>query len=86
MLTQTAAPSFDETRLRVRIWLAFFAVYVLWGSTYLSIRIAVSLVPPLFAAASGSRSPAWRSISGVDYGASQRRRGSNGGTCRSSAR
>jgi len=50
VLTQTAAPSRDETRLRVRIWLAFFAVYVLWGSTYLSIRIAVSLVPPLFAA------------------------------------
>jgi drug/metabolite transporter (DMT)-like permease len=29
---------------------AFFAVYVVWGSTYLAIRIAVETVPPLFAA------------------------------------
>jgi drug/metabolite transporter (DMT)-like permease len=31
--------------------LAFFAIYVLWGSTYLAIRIAVESVPPFFAAA-----------------------------------
>src|SRR5215470_11885332 len=29
---------------------AFFAVYVVWGSTYLAIRIAVETVPPMFAA------------------------------------
>ncbi|HEY0759446.1 MAG TPA: EamA family transporter [Acidisarcina sp.] len=30
--------------------LAFFAIYVIWGSTFLFIRIAVLLVPPWFAA------------------------------------
>jgi drug/metabolite transporter (DMT)-like permease len=34
----------------VRVLLAFAAIYILWGSTYLAIRIAVQLVPPLFAA------------------------------------
>lgn len=29
---------------------AFFAIYVVWGSTYLAIRIAVETVPPMFAA------------------------------------
>jgi drug/metabolite transporter (DMT)-like permease len=36
---------------RVRIVLAFAAIYILWGSTYLAIRVAVETVPPLFAAA-----------------------------------
>jgi drug/metabolite transporter (DMT)-like permease len=35
---------------RLRLGLAFFAIYVLWGSTYLAIRIVVETVPPLFAA------------------------------------
>src|ERR1700761_3498804 len=30
--------------------LAFLAIYILWGSTFLAIRIAVQQVPPLFAA------------------------------------
>ena len=34
----------------VRYFLAFFAIYVLWGTTFLAIRIAVQEVPPLFAA------------------------------------
>jgi drug/metabolite transporter (DMT)-like permease len=33
-----------------RVILAFAAIYVLWGSTYLAIRIAVQQVPPFFAA------------------------------------
>src|SRR5262249_44144149 len=36
--------------LDFRVWLAFFAVYVLWGSTYLAIRVVVAVVPPLFVA------------------------------------
>ena len=35
---------------RARLVLAFFAIYVIWGSTYLAIRVAVETVPPLFAA------------------------------------
>ena len=39
-----------KNTLDVRVILAFAAIYVLWGSTYLAIRIAVQQVPPLFAA------------------------------------
>ena len=42
----SAAPkAFD-----IRVLLAFFAIYVLWGTTFLAIRVAVQEVPPLFAA------------------------------------
>ena len=34
-------------RLDVRLVAAFFAVYVIWGSTYLAIRVAVETIPPL---------------------------------------
>jgi len=37
-------------RARVLTVLAFTAIYLIWGSTYLAIRIAVATVPPLFAA------------------------------------
>ncbi len=40
-----AARPFD-----MRTVLAFFAIYVLWGTSFLAIRIAVQEVPPLFAA------------------------------------
>ena len=33
----------------VRVVLAFAAIYVLWGGTFLAIRVAVLEVPPLFA-------------------------------------
>src|ERR1700684_3129179 len=36
--------------LNMRVLLAFFAIYVLWGTSFLAIRIAVLEVPPLFAA------------------------------------
>ncbi len=36
--------------VRLQVFLAFFAIYILWGSTYLAIRIVVETVPPLFAA------------------------------------
>jgi drug/metabolite transporter (DMT)-like permease len=41
----TASRVFD-----IRVLLAFFAIYVLWGTSFLAIRIAVQEVPPLFAA------------------------------------
>lgn len=34
----------------LRVFLAFLAIYVLWGTTFLAIRIAVLEMPPLFAA------------------------------------
>jgi len=36
---------------RVKIVLAFAAVYVLWGSTYLGIRLAIETLPPFLMAA-----------------------------------
>jgi drug/metabolite transporter (DMT)-like permease len=34
----------------IRLFLSFFAIYILWGTTFLAIRIAVEELPPLFAA------------------------------------
>ena len=39
-----------STGLDLRVVLAFLAIYILWGTTFLAIRIAVREVPPLFAA------------------------------------
>jgi drug/metabolite transporter (DMT)-like permease len=36
--------------LSPKAWLALLAVYIIWGSTYLAIRVAVRTVPPLLAA------------------------------------
>ncbi|MFZ0502029.1 MAG: EamA family transporter [Steroidobacteraceae bacterium] len=36
-------------RLDARVALAFAAIYVLWGGTFLAIRLAVLVLPPLFA-------------------------------------
>lgn len=32
--------------MKVRIWLALFSVYLIWGSTYLAIRFAIQSMPP----------------------------------------
>lgn len=45
-----ASPVTVPAASKVNIFLAFFAIYVLWGSTFLAIRIAVLEVPPFFAA------------------------------------
>ncbi|MFN7975084.1 MAG: EamA family transporter [Acidobacteriota bacterium] len=37
---------------RIRVVLAFLAIYVIWGSTYLAIRVGVASVPPYAFAAS----------------------------------
>ena len=34
------------------VWAALLVVYVVWGSTYLGIKIAVETIPPLLAAGS----------------------------------
>src|ERR1700692_4723336 len=36
--------------LAIKLALAFVAIYVIWGSTYLAIRYAVEAIPPLVAA------------------------------------
>ncbi|MBV9677621.1 MAG: EamA family transporter, partial [Acidobacteriaceae bacterium] len=39
-----------ESRTSLLTFLAFLTIYVVWGSTFVAIRIAVQQVPPLFAA------------------------------------
>src|ERR1700739_2669155 len=40
----------ESDSFRILLVLSFFAIYVLWGTTFLAIRIAVEELPPLFAA------------------------------------
>jgi len=47
--TSVLQPSSTSTST-LRVIAAFFAIYFLWGTTFLAIRIAVHEVPPLFAA------------------------------------
>jgi drug/metabolite transporter (DMT)-like permease len=50
MAALTVTPEKQKSQFDLRVFLAFAAIYVVWGSTYLAIRIAVQQVPPLFAA------------------------------------
>ena len=43
------APGHDRG-LAIKLALAFVAIYVIWGSTYLAIRYAVETIPPLVTA------------------------------------
>ena len=38
------------SRARVRLWVALWVVYLVWGSTYLGIKVAVRTLPPLLTA------------------------------------
>src|SRR5260370_6890750 len=43
-------PASRTRSMRVQVALAFFAIYIIWGSTYLAIRYAVETIPPLYTA------------------------------------
>jgi drug/metabolite transporter (DMT)-like permease len=47
-VTDVDAPAAGS--FKTRMVMAFFAIYFLWGTTFLAIRIAVEELPPLFAA------------------------------------
>lgn len=50
-IAQAAGRAYAATAShRVRTALAFFAIYLIWGSTYLAIRYAVETIPPLYTA------------------------------------
>jgi len=49
-MVSTALMDKGHQSYRARMLLSFFAIYVLWGTTFLAIRIAVEELPPLFAA------------------------------------
>ncbi|CAL1240487.1 EamA family transporter [Candidatus Methylocalor cossyra] len=55
--------------MKVKVWIALLAVYLVWGSTYLVIRFTVETLPPFLAAglrflASGVILLAWRRAAG----------------------
>src|ERR1700734_1657417 len=50
MTSTTVTSTGTQKRFDLKVILAFFAIYVIWGSTFLAIRTAVLLVPPWFAA------------------------------------
>ena len=37
--------------MKSKIWLALLALYIVWGSTYLGIKVAIETIPPFFHAA-----------------------------------
>ncbi len=54
MMTSEVRPPATKTStaaLHLPTLVAFFIIYIVWGSTFFAIRIAVASVPPLFAAA-----------------------------------
>jgi drug/metabolite transporter (DMT)-like permease len=51
IVSQSATPSIRRARGEsIKLALAFAAIYLVWGSTYLAIRYAVETIPPLVAA------------------------------------
>ena len=45
-----ASPEAPAGASSLRIWTALWIVYIVWGSTYLAIRVVVETIPPLLAA------------------------------------
>jgi drug/metabolite transporter (DMT)-like permease len=61
---------------RILLLSAFVAIYVIWGSTYLAIRVAVETLPPFLMAAcrflvAGSLLMVWLRIAGAPWPAAQ---------------
>lgn len=55
--------------MKLKIWAALLAVYIVWGSTYLAIRFAVETIPPFLMAGTRFILPGailylWRRLSG----------------------
>ena len=46
----TKAELAADRSFKLRMVMAFFAIYFVWGTTFLAIRVAVEEMPPLFAA------------------------------------
>jgi drug/metabolite transporter (DMT)-like permease len=55
--------------MKVRVWIALIAVYIVWGSTYLAIKLTIETIPPYISAGirflvSGLILYTWRRLSG----------------------
>ena len=51
MSRSSRAPQATSTALSARAWAALGTVYLVWGSTYLAIRVAIETLPPFLMAA-----------------------------------
>src|SRR3954465_14662477 len=49
-MARSAASSVNSPPQVMRVWLAVGAIYLIWGSTYLAIRVMVETVPPALGA------------------------------------
>src|SRR5258708_21117776 len=49
-LEAAATSAIKHPANRLSVIAAFFSIYVIWGSTYLAIRYAVTAIPPLYTA------------------------------------
>lgn len=47
--TMTTTPNRDQTAPSWMVWAALWTVYIVWGSTYLAIRVSVETLPPFLA-------------------------------------
>ena len=57
--------------MKTKIWIALIALYIVWGSTYLGIKVAIETIPPFFHAgirflASGLILLAWQKAAGQE--------------------
>jgi drug/metabolite transporter (DMT)-like permease len=39
---------YKKEKMKSKIWFALIALYIVWGSTYLGIKIAIETIPPFF--------------------------------------
>jgi drug/metabolite transporter (DMT)-like permease len=63
------ANSSNIGHMKTKIWIALLAIYIIWGSTYLAIRLAVGTIPPFLMAGTrfliaGTVLLVWRRIAG----------------------
>ena len=47
MMSDTRTLDTTASQWRLRLWLALGTVYLVWGSTYLAVRVMVETIPPL---------------------------------------
>jgi len=71
------SPKHHDPSWRLKVILAFAAVYIIWGSTYLAIRVGVQQLPPAFFAgmrfvAAGALLALYARLSGQKFPASWR--------------
>src|SRR5437868_2392086 len=50
IVPESSKPAGHKRAYQIEIALAFIAIYLVWGSTYLAIRYAIETIPPLVTA------------------------------------